>query len=87
MTLKTATETTELTPDDEAFAKLNRAKALVLKSCQLADLEADEAMNVIANVLVMLAVHGCLPREDLLAAMGAMYDARLKHDMEDETLN
>ena len=87
MTLKTATETTELTPDDETFAKLNRAKALVLKSCQLADLEADEAMNVIANVLVMLAVHGCLPREDFLSAMGALYDARLKSDMEDETFN
>ena len=86
MTVK-ATETREITSDDAEYDKLNRAKAMLLKVCQIAGLEADEAMNVIANVLVMIAVHECVPRDDVVHAVGAMYDARLKRDMENETLN
>lgn len=82
-----ATETTELTADDAEFAHLNRVRMLVLKVCELAGLEADEAMNVVANVLVTIAVHECVPRDDVVNAIGEMYDARLKHDMEDGTFN
>ena len=86
MTSKAA-ETTELTPDDADYARLNRAKAMVMKVCEMCELDADEALNVVANVLVLIAVHECIPRGDVVSAIGEMYDARLKHDMEDETLN
>ena len=80
-------ETISLTYEDAEFAKLNRARVMMMKVCQLCELEADEAMNVLANVLVMIAVHECLPRADLVEAVGLMYDARLKEDMQDETFN
>ena len=80
-------ETIELTHEDAEFAKLNRARAMMMKVCETCELEADEAMNVTANVLVSIAVHECLPRADLVEAVGLMYDARLKEDMQDETLN
>ena len=49
-------ETISLTYEDAEFAKLNRARVMMMKVCQLCELEADEAMNVLANVLVMIAV-------------------------------
>ena len=87
MKVNKAEETIELTRDDEEYAKLNRGRIMIMKVCQLCELEADEAMNVLANVLVMIAVHECMPRADLVEAVGLMYDARLKEDMQDETLN
>lgn len=87
MKINKAEDTIELTPDSEEFAKLNRARVMMMQVCKVCELEADEAMNVLANVLVMVAVHECLPRADLVEAVGLMYDARLKVDMQDETLN
>ena len=87
MKVNKAEETIELTHEDAEFAKLNRGRVMMMKVCQLCELEADEAMNVLANVLVIIAVHECMPRADLVEAVGLMYDARLKEDMQDETLN
>ena len=87
MKVNKAEETIELTHEDAEFAKLNRGRVMMMKVCQLCELEADEAMNVLANVLVMIAVHECMPRADLVEAVGLMYDARLKEDMQDETFN
>lgn len=87
MKVNRAEDTIELTHEDAEFAKLNRARAMMMQVCKVCELEADEAMNVLANVIVMIAVHECLPRADLVDAVGSMYDARLKADMEDETLN
>lgn len=87
MTTNKADEVTSLTPDDAEYVRLNRARALMLKVCEMLDLDADEAMNVSANVLIAVAVHECVPRHEVLQAIGEMYDKRIELEMKNETFN
>lgn len=88
MTIKTLDQAIELTAEDgELFAKLSRARAMMLKVCEICDLDVGEAMNLFSNMLVMLAINECATREQVVASVGMMYDERLKADAEDETLN
>ena len=87
MGVKALNETTELTADDAEFAVLNRARIGMMRVCEACELDSEGAMNVLTNVLVMIAVHECMPREEVIAAVGRMYDACLERDSRDETLN
>ena len=88
MTVKTLGTTLELTEEDgEMFEKLNRARTMMFKVCEICDLDAGEAMNLFANLLVVIAIHECATREQVVTSVGAVYDERLKIDAQDETLN
>ena len=87
MTAIKAEQTRVMTSDDEDFAKLSRARSMMMRVCEICDLGPDEAMNVLANTIVLIAVHQCMPREDLVAAVGLMYDAAIQHEMKDEPIN
>lgn len=73
--------------EGERHDHLLRIQNGILKVLDHYDIPSEDALNVLTNLVAILAVENCIPREDVTAAVGDIYDAHLHYDSKDETFN
>lgn len=80
-------EKTARLADREAFHEMYKAQNDVLEALDRNNLNGAEVANILLNLFVNLAVVNCVSRENLLAAVGTVYDARLQDETQNSTFN
>lgn len=67
--------------------RIHKVSTEIVDVMRKAELQPDEVVNIMLNILARSAIITCLPKQELLEAVGVAYDLHIADESNNETLN